>query len=306
MRLSIVTTLYHSADYLPEFYRRMTCAAKALVGDSYEIIFVNDGSPDDSLSIATALVEQDSHVVVLDLSKNFGHHNAMIAGLDHAIGAKVFLIDSDLEEEPEWLLEFSAKMSETNCDVVYGVQAKRKGGMFERVSGALFWAIFRKISRLGLPANVTTCRLMTQAFVQASQLYEERELVAHALWYDAGFTQVPYLVGKHSSSPTTYTLAKKITLFANAISSYSNGPLIWIFYFGCMTFAGALIYISSLVVKKIFFTVPIDGWTSVVASIWFFGGLISFFLGIIGVYVAKVFSEVKRRPRSIVKRVYRQ
>ncbi len=132
MKLSIVTTLYNSAAYISTFYQRVSAVARQLAGEDYEIIMVNDGSPDNSVELAVQLTETDSHVVVIDLSRNFGHHNAMRAGLEHSCGEQVFLIDSDLEEEPEWLLSFSDQMVAEKCDVVYGVQKERKGNWFER------------------------------------------------------------------------------------------------------------------------------------------------------------------------------
>ncbi len=135
MRLSIVATLFQSAPHIIEFYQRASAAAKQLVGEDYEIVLVNDGSPDNSLDMAVKLTECDSHVVVVDLSRNFGHHKAMMTGLTYAKGQNVFLIDSDLEEEPEWLLSFAKKMEAEASDGVYGIQSKRKGGFFEQITG---------------------------------------------------------------------------------------------------------------------------------------------------------------------------
>ena len=122
MKLSIVATLYRSAPHLREFHQRATQAASALAGNDYEIVLVNDGSPDNSLDMAVELTKQDPHVVVVDLSRNFGHHKAMLAGLTYARGERVFLIDSDLEEEPEWLGDFAQTMARESADVIYGVQ----------------------------------------------------------------------------------------------------------------------------------------------------------------------------------------
>src|SRR4051812_8506243 len=134
MRLSIVTTLYRSAGSLAEFHRRVSRAAAALTG-SYEIILVNDGSPDESLQIALNILKTDRLVRIVDLSRNFGHHKAMMTGLSYARGELVFLIDSDLEEEPELLAAFDGTLQSQSADVVYGVQESRKGGIFERLSG---------------------------------------------------------------------------------------------------------------------------------------------------------------------------
>ena len=139
MKLSIVATLYQSAPFIHDFVERASKAAKELVADDYEIILVNDGSPDDSLEIAVKLTkEKKPHLIVVDLSRNFGHHKAMMTGLAHATGEQIFLIDSDLEEEPEWLIEFAQAMMSDSSDVVYGVQQTRKGRWFERWTGELF------------------------------------------------------------------------------------------------------------------------------------------------------------------------
>ena len=133
MKLSIVTTLFKSAAYVAGFHERATRAAAAMTPD-YEILFVNDGSPDDAAERAIALHQRDRHVRVLDLSRNFGHHRAMMTGLEHARGDLVFLLDVDLEEQPEWLGQFEQVMRETGADVVYGVQSRRKGGAFGRAN----------------------------------------------------------------------------------------------------------------------------------------------------------------------------
>ena len=117
MKLSIVTTLYQSSKYINEFYQRATHSARELAGDDYEIIFVNDGSPDNSLELAIGLSDQDTHLTIVDLSRNFGHHKAIMAGLAHTKGDRIFLLDSDLEEEPEWLHTFSQEMEKNNSEI---------------------------------------------------------------------------------------------------------------------------------------------------------------------------------------------
>lgn len=186
MKLSIVATLYQSAPYINEFHERASASAKRMVGDDYEIVLVNDGSPDNSLDLAIRLTEQDSHVVVVDLSRNFGHHKAMMTGLAHAKGELIFLIDSDLEEEPEWLLKFDEQMVQERCDVVYGMQGVRKGGAFERSTGAAFYKLFRKLTGINQPDNIVTARLMTQRYVQALLSHRERELNIGGLWIITG------------------------------------------------------------------------------------------------------------------------
>jgi len=305
MRLSIVTTLYHSAPYIREFYERAVAAAAKVMAD-FEIIFVNDGSPDSSLDIAVELHNNDSRVVVIDLSRNFGHHKAMMTGLSHAHGEMVFLLDSDLEEEPEWLENFASLMNQKGCDVVYGVQEQRKGGWFERCSGLFFYKLFRLFTGLNLPANLVTARLMTRRYVEALLRFEEREMFLAGLWHITGFDQQPRIVTKHATSKTTYDFRRKFSVLVNSITSFSNAPLIGIFYFGVAISLLAFVFNGWLVVKWFFFATPLSGWTSVMGSIWLLGGIVISFIGVIGIYLSKIFSETKRRPYTIIRQIYGQ
>lgn len=304
MKLSIVATLYQSAQYIEEFCRRAGAAARQLDDDDYEIVLVNDGSPDDSLARAIRLTKFDSHVVVVDLSRNFGHHKAMMTGLSHTQGEQVFLIDSDLEEEPEWLLSFSAQMERDRCDVVYGIQEQRKGRLFERWSGQWFYRLFRVLTGLTLPENIVTARLMTRRYVDALLRHDEREIFLAGLWHITGFDQRPQTIKKHGTSETTYTFRRKMTIFVNSVTSFSNAPLRAIFYIGVTVSLLAGGYTSYIIINWLFFATPLGGWTSVMASIWLLGGAIISFIGVIGIYLSKIFMETKRRPYTIVRQIY--
>lgn len=303
-QLSIVATLYQSAAYVDEFHRRASAAARSLARDDYEIVLVNDGSPDESLARALALTRADPRLVVVDLSRNFGHHKAMMTGLAHARGERVFLIDSDLEEEPEWLCEFAAQMDHDGCDVVYGVQKSRRGGWFERWSGQAFYAILPRITGIDMPKNMVTARLMTRRYVDALLLHREREIDIGGLWAITGFAQRPRAVVKHSSSQTTYSLPRRFAVLVNSITSFSNTPLIGIFYVGLVMCAIAGFYAACVVVQWAFLAEPVSGWTSLIVSVWLLGGMIILFIGIVGIYLSKMFSEVKRRPYTIVKEIH--
>jgi putative glycosyltransferase len=187
MRLSLVATLYKSAPHLLEFYERMTKCAQQITHD-YEMILVNDGSPDSSLDIALKLFEQDSRVKVVDLSRNFGHHKAMMTGLEHVQGEYVFLIDSDLEEPPETLKLFWDELQkDRDLDVVFGVQKKRKGGWFERFSGVLYYKIMNWLGEIKIPKNLLTVRLMSHHYTQSLIRYQEREMEFGVLAELVGF-----------------------------------------------------------------------------------------------------------------------
>ncbi|MBP8168085.1 MAG: glycosyltransferase [Azonexus sp.] len=305
MKLSIVATLYQSASYIAEFHQRASAVARQLVGDDYEIILVNDGSPDTSLDLAVQLTESDCHVVVVDLSRNFGHHKAMMTGLSNASGERVFLIDTDLEEEPEWLLSFMEQMEREKCDVVYGVQERRRGGWFERISGEWFYRLLNFVSGMNLPQHMVTARLMTRRYVAALLLHEERELFIVGVWHLTGFDQQPQAIRKHGFSESTYTFHKKISLAVNAITSFSNAPLVWIFNIGAFIAMAATFFVGYLVLSWFFVAKPPSGWTSVLASIWLVGGMVICFIGVVGIYLSKMFIEIKQRPYTIVREIYK-
>lgn len=304
MKLSIVSTLYASADSLAEFHRRASDAARLLAGEDYEIVLVNDGSPDHSIDIAIRLTETDHHVIIIDLSRNFGHHKAMMTGLAHSRGRLVFLIDSDLEEEPEWLINFHKQLEEERCDVVFGVQHKRRGNLFERVSGQLFYKTFNLLTGMALPENIVTARLMTRRYVDALLRHVEREVFMAGLWHITGFNQSPQVVVKHNNSKTTYTFRRKLSVIVNSVTSFSNTPLIGIFYIGIFISLFACIYIAYVLFHWLVLAKPLSGWTSVISSVWLLGGMIISFIGIIGIYLSKIFSETKNRPYTIIRQIY--
>lgn len=304
MKLSIVTTLYNSAPYIKEFHQRATHVACQFAAHDYEIIMVNDGSPDNSLEIALQLVEQDDHFVVIDLSRNFGHHKAMMAGLEHSSGEKIFLIDSDLEEAPEWLISFSTQMAEEHSDVVYGVQTERKGDWFERWSGSLYYTLFNLLSNIDHPKNITTARLMTRRYVDALLSHKEREMIISCLWLITGFKQCQQHITKLSKGTSSYSFSKKLAHLVNAITSFSAAPLKMIFYSGVIVFIGSALYATKLIITRLFMAQAVDGWTSLMVSIWLIGGMIISFIGVIGIYLEKIFSETKQRPHVIVRNIY--
>ncbi len=304
MKLSIVATLYQSAPYIEKFHQRATEVAREFAGDDYEIVLVNDGSPDRSLDLVIRLTEEDPHVIGIDLSRNFGHHKAMMAGLAAAKGEYVFLIDSDLEEEPEWLLSFAQQMQADRSDVVYGVQDRRKGSLFEAASGWFFYRTFRLLTGIEQPDNIVTARLMTRRYVKALLSHRERELNIGGLWVVTGFKQSQRTIRKHATSPTSYTLARKFSHLVNAITSFSSLPLVFTFYTGLLISASAGLFIAYLAFLYFYVSTPPDGYTSIIASIWLFSGLIILFIGIQGIYISKIFSEVKQRPYVIVRQVY--
>jgi putative glycosyltransferase len=303
VKLSVVATLYKSAPYLDEFYARI-CRAAAEVTTDFELVFVNDGSPDDSRERTLALVARDSRVRLVDLSRNFGHHRAMMAGLEHARGDLVFLIDSDLEEDPELLPQFHVALQRTRADVVYGVQRDRRGGWLERLTGWVFFTVFNALSDVAIPRNVLTVRLMTRRYVSALVRHRERQTMIAGLWALTGFEQTACDVTKHSRSPSSYRLGHRISVLANSVTSFSYRPLVLIFGLGLGIFTMAAAAAAYLIARRLVFGVMFPGWPSLIVSVWLLGGLNLFCIGVIGIYLAKIFVETKQRPYTIVRDVY--
>jgi len=301
--ISVVTTLYQSERYVVEFYERMT---KALceITDKFEIIFVNDDPDQVAMTKAVALQQSDNRVVVVDLSRNFGQHKASMTGMSYAAGDFIFLVEVDLEESPEWIIDFYKKIvASNNADVIYGVQSRRKGDIAEQFTGFLFYKLFNFFSDVKMPENHVITRLMTKRYVDALLKFKEKELFLGGVFELVGFCQEPIFVNKLSHSKTTYTFRKKIVLLLNAITSFSTVPLTLIFWLG-VTVSAFSIAILGFTLAKWFFMSITPGWTSVIASIWAVGGVTVLSIGVIGLYIKKVLEEVKERPYTVVRRVY--
>jgi putative glycosyltransferase len=306
-QLSIVSTLYSSSEFIAEFHRRITAAAQSITPD-YEIVLVDDGSPDDSLTRALALLEIDPHLRILELARNFGHHPAMLAGIRHARGEFVFLIDSDLEEKPEWLVDFWHDLHTHEADIVYGVQSTRAGSLLKRQTGALFYRIFNAVSDIKIPASGCTVRLMRRSYVEALDRFHETHVFLMGLFSWAGFRQRARLVAKtRRDSASTYTPMKLIALSLEAVTSFSSYPLTIIFVLGACITLLSLGYATYLVVEKLLRPGYIlSGFTSIMVSLWFLGGTIISVLGVIGMYIGRIFVEAKSRPQYLVRQIYQR
>ena len=302
MKLSIITSLYRSEPYIAEFHRRIRPVAAEITPD-YEFIYVNDGSPDGVLGVALRLQEED-HVVVVDLSRNFGHHRALMVGLSYATGDLVFMIDVDLEEEPELLREFYARFLESGADSIYGVQSQREGGLFKRMSGALFYRAINILSGENAPINTLIARLMTRRFVASLLKHEEHEMDIANLLHVTGYRQVPVIVRKHAKPDTTYTFLKRLSLALNSVTSFSRRPLVGVAVTGALILMAALAITAYVLLTYLISGEVPSGYTSLILSLWFLGGLTIFSIGVVALYIAIIFSEVKARPTAIVRDVY--
>lgn len=299
-RLSIVSTLYRSESQLEQFHRRVVAVAEQMTPD-FELVLVDDGSPDESVRVARGLLARDNRVRLVRLSRNYGHFHAIMTGLDHARGELVFLVDSDLEESPEALAVFFERMQQAGpedpIDVVYGVQMRRKGQLLERSFGALFYSLFNRLSDVKVPRNALVARLMTRRYVNALLRHRERELFMLGVMTQVGFRQEPVLVEKSDTAPTTYTLWKKVSLTLKSMASFSDKPLSAIFLLGLGISFVAVLGMLYLVITYVAFSWHyLVGWTSLSLLVSFFGGMILVSIGTVGFYLGRVFIEVKDRP----------
>ncbi|GAB7141796.1 glycosyl transferase [Mycobacterium riyadhense] len=303
MRLSIVTTMYMSEPYVLEFHRRARAAADKIT-DDVEIIFVDDGSPDGSLDKAVSLLANDPGVRVVELSRNFGHHKAMMTGLAQATGDLVFLIDSDLEEDPALLESFHEKLVSTGADVVFGRHAHRPGGWLRNFGPKIHYRASALLCNPPIHENTLTVRLMKADYVRSLVQHQERELSIAGLWQITGYNQVPMFVNKAWKGTTTYTFRHKVATLVDNITSFSNKPLVFIFYLGAVIFIVSSSAAGYLIIDRIFFRALQAGWASLIVSIWMLGGMTIFCIGLIGIYISKIFIETKQRPYTIVRRTY--
>ncbi|KZS41292.1 glycosyl transferase [Aquimarina aggregata] len=306
MKLSIVTTLYKSEGFVQEFYERVHKTTLKITED-YEIIFVNDGSPDYSRLKVLEIRDKDTNVKLVDLSRNFGHHYAIQAGLSISDGDIVFLIDCDLETPPEVLEKLYAVFdNKEKFDVVYAYQEVRKGNWFEQVSGDMFYTFLNALSETLIPRNILTERIMRKKYVDSLLELGDANLFLGGMMYWVGYHQKGIPISKSQrKGKSTYTLKKRISLLINAVASFSAKPLTWLFNFGVIISLLSFVTGGLLILVKMYYGEQIQvGWTSLLVINILILGIISTFLGVIGIYMYKIFKQVQNRPNFIIKKIY--
>ncbi|WP_223550788.1 glycosyltransferase family 2 protein [Aestuariivivens sp. NBU2969] len=307
MKLSVVSTLYNSKPFLKSFLKEITESIAFLEITDYQLIFVNDGSPDDSLEYLLERKGKLPQIKIIDLSRNFGHHYAMQIGLQEAKGDFIFLIDNDLEVSPSFLIDcFKVMNEDDNIDVVYGFQEKRKGKIIESLGGKLFWWLLSKFSDVEIPKNMLTERLMKSSYLEKFLTLGDSNLFLGGMMHWVGFNQVGIPVKKKGrTGKSTYDTQKRIALMVQAIASFSGKPLVHLFYTGLTITFGSLLASLYLVLKKIYLGESVQlGWTSLVVINVLILGVITTFLGIIGIYIYKIFNQVQNRPNAIIRKIY--
>ncbi len=305
-QISIVSTLYRSEVFLDEFIQRCYDAVNSINCTEFEIVMVNDGSPDNSLQKILQLKKQHPQIKVLDLSRNFGHHYALVAGMNYSRGELIFIIDCDMEVDPVVLKEFYDELTNKNYDVVYGFQENRKGKFLEKILGGLFWKTFNFLSDTKIPANPLTERIMTRKYVDALLQLGDKNLFLAGMMYWSGFNQSGMPVTKSlRKGQATYTIRKRMILLIEAISSFSAYPLKMLFILGSLLTITAFCFGAFIIFRKIFMPSSLlMGYSSLAVLILFSTGIIMTSLGVFGIYLEKMYNQVKNRPLFIVKNIY--
>ena len=303
VKISIVSPVYHGNGCLRELYQRLIQVLEDLV-DSFEIILVNDASPDDSWDIILELAAADSRVKGIDLSRNFGQHCAITAGLDHTAGDWVIVMDCDLQDRPEEIPRLYEHALQ-GYDIVFGRRKNRKDGFLKKLSSRCFHRVYNFLSDIKTDPDVSNFSIVSSTVVAAMGELRERNRAYSVFLQWVGF-QTSYIDVEHNerfSGKSSYGLVKSIRLAVEAITSQSNKPLRISIYIGFVMSAVSFLYAAYRVVRYYTHGVDVDGWTSLMVAGVFIGGLILANLGVVGLYLGKVFDESKHRPLYVTRQL---
>ena len=303
--LSIVVPFYNEEENAGEVHRRLSLALKA-AGVTYELVFVNDGSRDRTAGLLYAMQADDPHVVVLHLSRNFGHQPAVTAGLEHSRGKAVVIMDGDLQDPPEVLSQFIDLWRQGN-DVVYAVRTHRKEGLFKRMGYSIFYRVLRAISDIDIPLDSGDFCLMDRKVVDVMTHLPERLRFVRGLRTFVGFKQVglKYERAAREAGQPKYTLKALVRLAVDGLVSFSGYPLHLVTYLGFLTAMMAVGLSVWAFADAISNQATPRGWASTIIVVLFMSSVQLLSLGIIGEYVRRIFLEVKGRPTYIVGAVKR-
>lgn len=303
IRYSIVVPAYNEELVLKETYRRLT-EVMSSTKEKYEIIFVNDGSRDRTLEIAEEMVKQDSHIKMINFSRNFGHQIAVTAGMENSSGQAVVLIDADLQDPPEIILEMIKKWKE-GYDVVYGKRIKRKGEtFFKKITAKLFYRFLDRMTSIDMPVDTGDFRLIDRKVCDAMNSLSEKNRYIRGLVSWVGFKQigVEYIREERFAGETKYPLKKMFKLAGDAIISFSNKPLKIAGLMGFLLSICSFIFIIIIILQRLFTNSTVTGWASTLAVILFFNGVTLILHGITGEYIGRIYEETKNRPLYLIEK----
>jgi len=299
---SVVIPVFNEAESIREFYRRLSAMGRK-AGDSWEFVFINDGSTDQSPEILKQFTQTDKRVRVIDFVRNFGHQIAVTAGLDAAQGRAVIIIDADLQDPPEVIPELIAKWRE-GSEVVYAVRAEREGETWiKELTAKIFYRLIFRITDIKIPLDTGDFRLLDEKVVAVMRRMRERHRFLRGMASWVGFRQVgvPYRRHARYAGKTKYPFSKMMRLALNAITSFSYFPLQLATYVGFVCAVVAAVSIPVVVIFRLTGSGAFFGQATTLISVLFLGGVQLICLGILGEYVGRIYDEVKGRPLYIVR-----
>ena len=303
--LSIVVPAYNEQEVLPQFHARLAAALEG-IGLAWEVVYVNDGSRDETLAVMLGLQAHDPRVSLLNLSRNFGKEIALTAGLDHARGTQaVVVIDADLQDPPEVIPDLIAAWRQ-GFDIAYAQRNTRAGETWlKKATAAAFYRVMQRISgKVHLPPDTGDFRLMSRRALDALLKLREQHRFMKGLFAWIGFPSIAvrYDRAPRAAGTTKWNYWKLWNFSLEGITSFTVAPLKIATYIGLITAIGALIFLAQLIFRTIFFGNPVAGYPSLLAVTLFLGGVQMMMLGIIGEYLGRIFNETKGRPLYLVER----
>lgn len=300
--LSVIVPCYNEEEVLEETHRRLTAVLTQLEELTYELIYVDDGSRDQTLFLLRQLQAADPHVRVVSFSRNFGHQIAVTAGVEHASGGAVVLIDADLQDPPEVILEMVARWRE-GYHVAYGVRTDRPGETaFKLATAKAFYRLINRMSETLIPLDTGDFRLMDRKVVEALRAMPERDRFVRGMVSWVGFRQiaVPYQRAPRLAGESKYPLFKMLRFALDGIASFSVVPLKLATLMGFAVSALAVVGILYALVLRLFTSTWVTGWTALFIVVLFMGGVQLISLGVMGEYIGRIYGESKRRPLYLV------
>jgi polyisoprenyl-phosphate glycosyltransferase len=304
--LSVVVPCYNEQDVLEECCRRLTNVLAGLA-IPWEIVFVNDGSSDATLPALLAFQNEDPHIVIVDLSRNFGHQLAVTAGIEVARGTAMVMIDADLQDPPELITEM-VRLWREGYQVVYGVRTARQGETgFKLWSAKAFYHVINAVADVEIPLDSGDFRLIDRRVADVVLKMRERHRLLRAMYSWVGFRQtgIPYVRAPRLAGKTKYPLRKMMALALDGIISFSTAPLRMLTFAGIATAFLAFFGALYALVVRLFTHHWVTGWATLFIAVTFFSGLQLISLGVMGEYLGRVYTEVKQRPLYVIQSVFR-
>ena len=302
--LSVVVPVFNEIEGVDAFYRRTKAVLDGLPDLDHEFVFVDDGSSDGSLERLTEFSNRDATVRVIKFSRNFGHQIAITAGIDHAHGDAIIVIDADLQDPPETIRDFVDKWRE-GYDVVFGVRSGRDGETRGKLwTASLFYRLLRRSTNVEIPADVGDFRLMSRRSAKVLRGMREKDRFVRGLVSWMGYEQagVPYHRDARHAGETKYPYRKMVKFALDGITSFSSAPLKLASWMGYLASGLAFLYLASVFVQKAL-GATIQGWATIMVALLFLGGVQLICLGIIGEYIGRIFNEIKGRPMYVVEEI---